>query len=59
MILSGNKVLFIAGVLGFMAAIYMIISNIFFNKDFSAIAIGAGLISPLYFYILRTKDKLK
>lgn len=57
MILSGNKVLFIAGVLGFMAAIYMIISNIFFNKDFSVIAIGAGLISPLYFYILRIKEK--
>lgn len=59
MILSGNKVLFIAGVLGFMAAIYMIISNIFFNKDFSVIAIGAGLISPIYFYILRTKEKSK
>lgn len=42
-----DKVLAAVGILGLLAAIYMLISNIFFNKDFSIVAIIAGFMSPL------------
>lgn len=50
---NGDTILIAAGVLGFIAAIYMIISNIFFNKDYSAVAIGAGLVSILSLTLLK------
>jgi hypothetical protein len=54
-----NKLLIAAGILGFAAAIYMIISNVFYNKDYTAVAIAAGFISPISTFLLWTKDKAK
>ncbi|MDF2890246.1 MAG: hypothetical protein K0R80_613 [Clostridia bacterium] len=54
-----NKVLIAAGILGFIAAVYMIISNTFYNKDFSTVAIAAGFISPISTFLLWSKDKAK
>jgi hypothetical protein len=54
-----NKLLIAAGILGFAAAIYMIISNVFYNKDYAAVAIAAGFISPISTFLLWTKDKAK
>jgi hypothetical protein len=54
-----NKVLIAAGILGFIAAVYMTISNAFYNKDYSTVAIAAGFISPISTFLLWSKDKAK
>jgi hypothetical protein len=51
--IDGDKILIAVGILGFIAAIYMIIANIYFNKDYSYIAIGAGLISLLSLFLIK------
>lgn len=53
----GDKVLAVVGILGFLAAVYMLVSNIYFNKDFSLVAIIAGFISPLL--TVMTWDNIK
>lgn len=45
--INGDKLLAVLWILGFLAAVYMIASNILFNKNFSYVAIGAGFISIL------------
>jgi hypothetical protein len=59
MIINSNKVLLAIGVLGFAAGAYMLVSNVFFDKDFSYVAVIAGLISPLYSYVFWNRGKSK
>lgn len=55
--LSSIKFTIVIGILGFLAGVYMIIANVFLSKEYSIIAIIAGLISPLYILFLKNSSK--
>lgn len=56
--INGNKIIIAVGILGLLASVYMIVADVFYNKDFSIIAIVAGLVTPIYL-LLFNKGKSK